>query len=134
ALNPVTWANDLKTVRPGGAVVHEEAYSTADARDDVTYYPVPFSRLAKSRIESDTLRKQLTNLLYVGVVAGLLGIPKDRLEHGVRRVFQTKPKAWQVNIDAINVGYEYWEQNFRDRPCGFRLEQMTGKVDDLVLV
>jgi 2-oxoglutarate ferredoxin oxidoreductase subunit alpha len=134
ALNPATWANDLKTVRPGGAVVHEEAYSTAEARDDVTYYAVPFSKLAKTRIESDTLRKQLTNLIYVGVVAGLLGIPKDRLEHGVQRVFQTKPKAWQVNIDAINVGYEYWEQNFRDRPCGFRLEPMKGKIDDLVLV
>ncbi len=134
ALNPVTWANDLKAVRPGGAVIHEEAYSTAGVRDDVTYYPVPFSKLAKTRIESDTLRKQLTNLLYVGVVAGLLGIPKDRLEHGVQRVFQTKPKAWQVNVDAINVGYDYWEQNFRDRPCGFRLEQLTGKVDDLVLV
>jgi 2-oxoglutarate/2-oxoacid ferredoxin oxidoreductase subunit alpha len=134
ALNPATWANDLKTVRPGGAVVHEEVYSTAEARDDLTYYPVPFSKLAKTRIASDTLRKQLTNMLYVGVVAGLLGIPKDRLEHGVQRVFQTKPKAWQVNIDAVNVGYEYWEQNFKDKPCGFGLEPMTGKVDDLVLV
>jgi 2-oxoglutarate ferredoxin oxidoreductase subunit alpha len=134
ALNPATWANDLKTVRPGGAVVHEEVYSKAEARDDLTYYPVPFSKLAKTRIESDTLRKQLTNMLYVGVVAGLLGIPKDRLEHGVQRVFQTKPKAWKVNIDAVNVGYEYWEQNFKDKPCGFRLEPMTGKVDDLVLV
>ena len=101
ALNPATWANDLKTVRPGGAVIHEEAYSTADARDDVTYYPVPFAKLAKTRIASDTLRKQLTNMLYVGLVGGLLGIPRDRLEHGVQRVFQTKPKAWQVNLDAL---------------------------------
>jgi len=134
ALNPATWANDLKTVRPGGAVIHEEAYSTADARDDVTYYPVPFAKLAKTRIASDTLRKQLTNMLYVGLVGGLLGIPRDRLEHGVQRVFQTKPKAWQVNLDAVNVGYDFWEENFRDRPCGFRLEPVKGKVDGLVLV
>src|SRR2546421_1746464 len=134
ALNPATWTSDLKTVRPGGAVIHEEAYSTADARDDVTYYPVPFAKLAKTRIASDTLRKQLTNMLYVGLVGGLLGIPRDRLEHGVQRVFQTKPKAWQVNLDAVNVGYDFWEENFRDRPCGFRLEPVKGKVDGLVLV
>ena len=134
ALNPATWANDLKSVRPGGAVIHEEAYSTADARDDLTYYPVPFAKLAKTKIASDTLRKQLTNMLYVGVVGGLLGIPRDRLEHGVQRVFQTKPKAWPVNVDAVNVGYDYWQENFQDRPCGFRLEPISGKVDDLVLV
>src|SRR2546421_6638179 len=34
AMNPATWTNDLKIVHSGGAVVHEEAYSTAGARDD----------------------------------------------------------------------------------------------------
>src|ERR671938_1888922 len=32
ALNPNTWTQDLISVRPGGAVIHEEAYSAADAR------------------------------------------------------------------------------------------------------
>jgi len=92
ALNPATWSSDLRGVRAGGAVIHEEAYSTAGARDDVAYFPVPFAKLAKSRIESDTLRKQLTNMLYVGVVAGLLSIPFDAIEHGIRRTFQSKPR------------------------------------------
>src|SRR2546423_12640575 len=34
ALNPATWMTDLKVVHSGGAVGHEEAYSTATARDD----------------------------------------------------------------------------------------------------
>lgn len=90
AFNPATWHQDLTTVRPGGVVVHEEVFSTADVRADVVYYPVPFSKLAKSKIQSDTLRKQLANMIYVGVVAGLLGIPWDALEHGVKRQFLTK--------------------------------------------
>ena len=44
AFNPSTWREDIKSVRPGGAVIHEEAFSSADARTDVTYYPVPFSK------------------------------------------------------------------------------------------
>ncbi len=134
ALNPATWTSDLESVRSGGAVVHEEAYSTASARDDVSYFPVPFAKLAKTRIASDTLRKQLTNMLYVGVVAGLLGVPFEAIEHGIRRTFQTKPKAWKVNIDAACVGYEYWRDNFADRTIGHRLQPMTGATDGLVLI
>ena len=134
ALNPATWASDLASVRPGGAVIHEEVYSTAGARDDVTYFPVPFAKLAKTRIESDTLRKQLTNMLYVGVVAGLLAIPFDAIEHGIRRTFQSKPKAWQVNVDAACVGYEYWREHFADRHAGYELRPMSGLTDGQMLI
>jgi 2-oxoglutarate ferredoxin oxidoreductase subunit alpha len=133
AFNPATWHQDLKSVRPGGAVVHEEVFSTADVRADLTYYPVPFSKLAKTKIQSDTLRKQLANMLYVGVVAGLLGIPFEALEHGVKRQFLSKPKAVQVNVDAMKVGYDYWQDNFSKKDP-YRLVPMTGAVDGKVLV
>jgi len=133
AFNVATWHPDLRTVRPGGVVVHEEAFSTADARTDVTYYPVPFSKLAKTKIQSDTLRKQLANMIYVGVVAGLLGIPWEALDHAVRRQFLSKPKAVQVNLDAIKVGFDYWQDNF-SKQDPYRLEPMTGVVEGKVLV
>ena len=133
AYNPATWHQDLKTVRPGGVVIHEEVFSTADVRADLIYYPVPFSKLAKTKIQSDTLRKQLANMLYVGVVAGLLGIPFEALEHAVKRQFLSKPKAVQVNVDAIKVGYDYWQDNFSKKDP-YRLLPMTGAVDGTVLV
>jgi 2-oxoglutarate ferredoxin oxidoreductase subunit alpha len=133
AFNPATWHQDLTTVRPGGVVIHAEVFSTADVRADVVYYPVPFSKLAKSKIQSDTLRKQLANMLYVGVVAGLLGIPWEALDHAVKRQFLSKPKAVQVNLDAIKAGYDYWQDNFSKKD-GYRLEPMTGVVEGKVLV
>jgi len=133
AFNVATWHQDLKTVRPGGVVVHEEVFSTAEARTDVTYYPVPFSKLAKTKIQSDTLRKQLANMIYVGVVAGLLGIPWEALDHAVKRQFLSKPKAVPVNLDAIKVGFDYWQDNFSKKDP-YRLEPMTGVVEGKVLV
>src|SRR5580698_4766100 len=49
ALNAATWAQDIAGIKPGGAVVHEEAYPVKGdtQRDDVTYYSVPFTALAK---------------------------------------------------------------------------------------
>src|SRR5439155_1053047 len=124
AYNVATWREDLKTVRPGGVVIHEEAFSTLDVRGDVTYYAVPFAKLAKSKIQSDTLRKQLANMIYVGVVAGVLNVPWEALEHGVRRQFLAKPKAVQVNLDAIKVGYDHWQDSF-SKQDPYRLEPMT---------
>ena len=133
AFNPSTWHQDLNTVRPGGVVIHEEVFSKADVRSDVTYYPVPFAKLAKAKIQSDTLRKQLANMIYVGVVAGVLGIPLEALEHAVKRQFLSKPKAVQVNVDAIKVGHDYWQDNF-SKQDPYRLEPVTGKVEGMVLV
>jgi 2-oxoglutarate ferredoxin oxidoreductase subunit alpha len=133
AFNAATWHQDLRTVRPGGVVVHEEAFSTAEARTDITYYPVPFSKLAKSKIQSDTLRKQLANMIYVGVLAGLLGIPWEALDHAVKRQFLSKPKAVPINLDAMKVGFDYWQDNFSKKDP-YRLEPMTGVVDGKVLV
>src|ERR1700680_527904 len=87
AFNPSTWHQDLKTVRPGGVVIHEELFSPADVRSDVIYYPVPFSKLAKAKIQNDTLRKQLANMIYVGVVAGLLGVPGAWVEPAGKAAF-----------------------------------------------
>jgi len=133
AFNVATWREDLKTVRAGGVVIHEEAFSTAEARTDLTYYAVPFAKLAKAKIASDTLRKQLANMIYVGVVAGVLGIPWEALEHGVKRQFLAKPKAVGVNLDAIKVGYDHWQDNF-SKQDPYRLEPMTGAVEGKVLV
>jgi len=133
AFNATTWREDLKTVRPGGVVIHEESYSTADARTDLIYYAVPFSKLAKAKIPSETLRKQLANMIYVGIVAGVLGVPWEALEHAVRRQFLSKPKAVQVNLDAIKVGLDYWQDNFSKQDA-YRLEPMTGAVEGKVLV
>src|SRR6266699_5580130 len=133
AFNAATWREDLKTVRPGGVVIHEESYSTADARTDVVYYSVPFAKLAKAKIASDTLRKQLANMIYVGVVAGVLGIPWESLEHGVKRQFLAKPKAVQVNLDAMKVGLDYYQDSFSKQDA-YRLEPMTCVVEGKVVV
>ncbi len=133
ALNPTTWAQDLKGVRPGAAVIHEAAYATGDLREDVHYYPVPFAQLGKTKIENDTLRKQLVNMIYVGVVARLLEIPLEAVEHGLRRHFQAKPKAFPLNLQAVQVGMDYWDQNLAKQDA-YVLRPMTGKTEGMILV
>jgi 2-oxoglutarate ferredoxin oxidoreductase subunit alpha len=134
ARNPQTWLDDLRAVRPGGAVVHDETFPLTGARVDVDYFPVPFARLARARIQSDSLRKQLTNLIYVGVTAGLLGIPFEALVTGIERTLPSKPRAWPANIEAARIGHEYWQEHFSDRRIRHTLRAMPGRTDGMILV
>src|SRR5260370_2081515 len=72
-------------------------------------------------------------MIYVGVVAGLLGIPWEALEHAVTRPLLSKPNAVPLNLDALKVGFDYWQDNF-SKNDPYRLEAMSGVVDQKVLV
>ena len=135
ALNAATWPQDVAGVKPGGVIVHEAAYPMigAIARDDVTYYAVPFTELAKKHIEQGALRKYLINMIYVGVVAELLGIDLGVIEAAVGAQFRSKPKAIETNMVAVRLGAEYAQTNLK-KTDQYRLEPMTGRTDGLMFM
>src|SRR5579862_3428088 len=48
ALNPATWIDDVKSVKKGGVIIHSsDLPSTSGKREDVTYYAIPFKKLAE---------------------------------------------------------------------------------------
>ena len=132
ALNAATWPSDVAGVKPGGVIIHEAAYPLIGAlhRDDLTYYAVPFGELAKKHIEQGALRKYLTNMIYVGVVAALLGIEMEMVEAGVRAQFRSKPKAVETNMSAVRLGMDYAKEHLKKQDR-FELEPMTGATDGL---
>jgi 2-oxoglutarate ferredoxin oxidoreductase subunit alpha len=135
ALNPATWTSDVPEVKPGGVIVHEATYPVvgAAARDDVTYYPVPFTKLAKERIGQDSLRKYLTNMVYVGVLAHLLGIELEAIESALRDQFRTKPKAVAVNMEAVTLGLDYARENL-EKSDPYRLQRISGRTEGRILI
>ena len=114
SLNATTWLSDVPKVRPGGAVIHDAAYPMVGAavRDDVTFYPVPFAALAKEKITRAELRKYLTNMIYVGVLAELLGIELGAIELALKDQFRKKVSAIATNIAAVQVGIDYAREHF----------------------
>lgn len=136
ALNPTTWATDVLGVKPGGAVVYESAFPVAGAtlRDDVAYYAVPFTQLAKEHFaDKGDLRKYLMNMIYVGALAQLLEMPLDTLEEGLKAQFRKKPAAVELNMSAVRVGFEYARAQFEKRDP-YRLEPMNGKTAGLLFM
>ncbi|HEV3154246.1 MAG TPA: 2-oxoacid:acceptor oxidoreductase subunit alpha [Candidatus Baltobacteraceae bacterium] len=134
ALNPATWHSDVRDVKAGGVVIHEAAYSVgAAARTDVTYYAVPFAKLAKEHVSDGALRKYLTNMIYVGVVARLLGIAETHVEAALRSQFKRKPKAVDTNMEAVRLGMRYVDENLTKADT-YAVEPMQGNTDQLLLM
>src|SRR5450759_5671034 len=67
-MNPETAADDVREARPGASVIFEKKLGLEKLRDDLRYYPVPFSDLvAKVTAAPDLakLRKLIVNMIYV---------------------------------------------------------------------
>jgi 2-oxoglutarate ferredoxin oxidoreductase subunit alpha len=135
ALNAATWPSDVAGVKPGGMIIHEATYPMLGAikRDDVTYYAVPFVELAKKHIEQGALRKYLTNMIYVGVVAHLLDIGVEIIEAAVGGQFASKPKAIETNMVAVRLGIEYAREHLK-KTDPYKLEPMPGGTDGLMFM
>lgn len=135
ALNINTWATDVPVVKPGGVVIHEAAYARSGPsdRDDITYYPVPFAKLAKEKITAEGLRKYLTNMVYVGVLAELLGIEIEAVEGALRDQFRSKPKAVETNMEAVRLGITYAQENL-EKQDGYRVERISGRTEGKILI
>lgn len=135
ALNTATWKQDVASVKPGGAIVHEATYPlTGDSlREDITYYSVPFGELSKSNFKDGALRKYLLNMIYVGVLAELLGIDEATIEAAIGTQFKKKPAAVLTNMEAARVGYAYAREHLQKRDP-FKLEPMTGKTEGLMFM
>src|SRR4030088_1905368 len=77
AMNPETAREDILALPAGGVADYEASLNLQQYRDDVTCYPVPFDKITAAVCPEAKLRKLVKNMVYVGVMAHLLGIDMD---------------------------------------------------------
>ena len=111
AMNPETAREDVENLDTGRVVIYEEKLNLSKIREDLFYYPIPFTNLAAQVIKDARLRKLITNIIYVGSAAELLGIDMQEVERAVTRWFKTKKKAIDLNIRAVHLGAQYVRDN-----------------------
>src|SRR5580692_8697627 len=113
AMNAETAHEDVKSLRAGSAVIYDEGLKLNELRNDVTFYPVPFDKLAAETGADAKIRKLIKNMVYVGVAAQLLSIDMPTAEKAVRQQFAKKQKAADLNWKAVQLGFEYASNNLR---------------------
>jgi 2-oxoglutarate ferredoxin oxidoreductase subunit alpha len=129
-MNPETAAEDVASVPPGAAIVLNDALVVPPVPEDRFVYRVPMKSLIEPITTDVRLRRLVTNMIYVGVLGELLGIPEQEVEKALDAQLGHKPKALALNHAAVRAGWEWARQNLEKRDP-FRLERMdktAGKI------
>lgn len=130
AMNPQTAIEDIKGLRPGTVCISPVELNLDKIRDDVKHYLVPFGELANKASDNVKLKKLLTNIIYVGVVAELLEIDQEEVEIAIERQFKGKGKAIDLNLRAARIGREWARENLQKQDP-YRVEHLDltkGKI------
>jgi 2-oxoglutarate/2-oxoacid ferredoxin oxidoreductase subunit alpha len=131
-MNPETAAEDVAAVGPGGVVVLNEAIRIPEPPPDRIVYRVPMAKLMEPVTTDVRLRRLVINMIYVGVLAELLGIAEGEVERALDAQLGRKPRALALNHQAVRAGWEWARGNLVKRDP-YRLEAMQATQGQILI-
>lgn len=131
AINPDSFTKDLASVAPGGAFYYADDIRLPITRTDIAIYPMPIKELVKKDPNVPTDYRDLVgNMVYVGVLAQMIGIDIEKIQAALNFHFKGKQKPIDMNFNAVKAGMEYAKTLEKKDP--FQLEPMD-KTDGLIM-
>jgi len=132
AMNPTSFSRDLADVAPGGAFFFADDIKQPINREDITSYPMPVKQLVRSDVTiPNNLRDMVANMIYVGVLAQIIGIDMEAIRHALNVQFKGKQKAVDLNFNAAKSGFD-WAASNLEKKDPFYAEAMD-KTSGLIM-
>jgi 2-oxoglutarate ferredoxin oxidoreductase subunit alpha len=130
AMNVESVDDDVGHMRPGDMLIVTKSLASRVKRDDITVHVVPFDELVVPVCPDTKLRKMVVNILYVGVLAHVLGIEIEEVKRAIARQFGKKVKALELNTKAALHGYDWAKANLPVHPrlSLKRMDKTAGKI------
>jgi 2-oxoglutarate/2-oxoacid ferredoxin oxidoreductase subunit alpha len=110
-MNPATFAQDLADVLPGGAFFYADDINFPINRQDVSVYPMPVKQLAKDSGAPSELRSYVGNMVFVGVLAYMLGIDLDMIYVALKFHFKGRTKPIDLNYGVVKAAADWAADN-----------------------
>lgn len=110
-INPASFERDLARVLPGGAFFYADDIKLPIHRADITVYPMPVKQLASVADVSPKLRDYIANMVYVGVLAQILGIDLEKIRQALDYHFGGKSKAVASNFATVKAAADWAAAN-----------------------
>jgi len=124
AMNPATFAKDLADVTPGGVFFYDDSIRVPIDRQDIVAYPMPVKKISRDPAIPTNLRDYVANMVYVGVVACILGIDLEMILQALTFHFRGKQKAIEMNYGLVVTAFNWAKENLHPQDR-FRVEAMN---------
>jgi len=124
AMNPQTWDKDVAEIEPGGYLLYDSSKPLPPSkfRDDIHVLGVPLTEMCATRYTDARERQLLKNIVYVGVLAALLGIEPEVIATLLGEQYKGKAKLIQPNLDAFMMGLHHG-RDVLEADLGLRIER-----------
>ncbi len=130
-LNPASFYRDLASVQPGGIFFYADDIKLSIERKDISIYPMPVKALARAADVSSNLRDYIANMVYVGILATMLGIDMKAIKQALSFHFKGKEGPVNSNFGVIQAAADWAKQNLSKSDPYF-VEPMN-KTDGLIM-
>jgi 2-oxoglutarate ferredoxin oxidoreductase subunit alpha len=126
AMNPQTWAQDVKEIEPGGYLFYDNSKPLAKSRfrDDVHPIGMPLTEICNATYSDPRQRQLFKNIIYVGALSALMEIDPNEIEKLFSEQYKGKEALLQSNVKALRLGREYALQNL-SCPIGLRVKRAS---------
>ncbi|MHC1784606.1 MAG: 2-oxoacid:acceptor oxidoreductase subunit alpha [Anaerolineaceae bacterium] len=111
AMNPASFAREESFLVPGGVLFYDEDISQLITRKDIHVYPMPVKRIVKESEAPTGIRDFLANMVYVGVLAQILGIDIEKIHKAIDFQFKGKKSASDINFGIVKKAAEWAAEN-----------------------
>jgi len=124
AMNPTTFARDMEFLVPGGVLFYADDIRLPITRTDIFAYPMPVKKLIKEAEVPNNLRDYVANMVYVGVVAQMLGIELETIYQALDFHFKGKKAPIDSNFKVIQAAAQWAADNLTKQDA-YRVERMN---------
>lgn len=124
AFNDATVHEDIETLPPGGVCIYNDDWRNMPQRDDITFYGIPVNQFVRETGLRGKLRNYIANMVYVGAVAQLLGIPLEKLDEALDFHFNGRRKLVDTNMAVVRAAHE-WTAESITKVDPYRVEPMS---------
>jgi 2-oxoglutarate ferredoxin oxidoreductase subunit alpha len=131
-MNAQTAREDVEALPSGALCIYDAPLNCKGIRKDIVFYEVPFAKIATELTTDSRLRKLLTNMIYVGIVAELMGIERQEIIAAISKQFKGKQKAIDPNVAAIDKGLEFARVNL-PKQNKWRIERMNKTAGKIII-
>ncbi|HEV2365436.1 MAG TPA: 2-oxoacid:acceptor oxidoreductase subunit alpha [Caulobacteraceae bacterium] len=128
AMNPQTFAKDVASIEPGGYLFYDSTKPLPHGlREDVNVLGLPLTAICNAAYSDPRQRQLFKNIIYVGALAEILGIPAEVTDTLAAEEFASKPKLIDANLAALAMGRRHARDHLDPLPLRVRRSDGVGE-------
>jgi len=134
AMNPQTWDKDVASIEPGGYLFYDSTkpMPVSKFRPDIHVIGMPLTAICNRSYTDPRQRQLFKNIIYVGAISALFGIDPEVLEAGIRKIYKSKEKLIEPNLQALKMGRDYAAEHLSGQ-CQLKI-QKSDKVGNRIFL